>query len=326
MAGTSDRSGSRLAFRGAPAHIRVPATSANLGAGFDALGLALGMHDDVVARIGDDGVHVDVAGEGEGDVPRDDSHLVIQAMRAAFDRMGEQPRGIELSCANRIPHGRGLGSSSAAICAGIELARALVLGGAEMLPGAEALSLASELEGHPDNVAACLLGGLTVAWTEGGAGVEGASGSVDGRAARAVRLDPAPGITAAVLIPDATASTHAVRGLLPREVPFADAVHNSGRAALAVAALLHRPDALLAATEDRLHQPYRAAAMPESAELVGALRARGLPAMISGAGPTVIVLTAEAASAAAALAAAPAGWRALHLPIERAGAQIIKDS
>lgn len=326
----------RLAFRGAPAHVRVPATSANLGAGFDALGIALGLHDDVVARIGDDGVRVDVAGEGERDVPRDESHLVVQAMRAAFERMGEQPRGIELSCANRIPHGRGLGSSSAAICAGIVLARALVLGGDRLLPDEQALSLASAMEGHPDNVAACLLGGLTIAWTEAGpaagssaaghpAGAEAREGA-GSSAARAVRLDPAAGIGAAVLIPESTASTHAVRGLLPADVPFADAAHNAGRAALAIAALLGRPDALLAATEDRLHQPYRASAMPESAQLVARLRAAGIPAMISGAGPTVIVLTDDAGSLAAALAAAPAGWRALSLPVERSGARIVKDS
>ncbi|MDR1998991.1 MAG: homoserine kinase, partial [Frankiaceae bacterium] len=166
MARTTGRGGARLAFRGAPVHVRAPASSANLGAGFDCLGIALGLHDDLVARIGDDGLHIDVAGEGERDVPRGESHLVVRAMRAAFDRMGEQPRGIELSCANRIPHARGLGSSSAAICAGIVLARSLVLGGDQLLPDSAALSLACELEGHPDNVAACLLGGLTIAWTE----------------------------------------------------------------------------------------------------------------------------------------------------------------
>ncbi len=154
----------RPAFRGGAAHVRVPATSANLGPGFDSLGLALELHDDVVAVIGEDGVLVDVAGEGADEVPRTEKNLVVSSMRATFDELGGQPRGIEVSCANRIPHGRGLGSSAAAITAGVLLARALVLGGEQALPMPAVLDLASRLEGHPDNVAACLLGGLTVAW------------------------------------------------------------------------------------------------------------------------------------------------------------------
>src|ERR1700760_4149221 len=144
-------------FRAGPVHVRTPATSANLGPGFDALGLALDLFDDVVAAVTDDGLSVDVAGEGEA-LARDENHLVVRAMRATFDRLGGQPRGLELSCANRIPHGRGLGSSAAAIVAGVLLARALVLGGAQALSLADVLGLASRLEGHPDNVAACLLG------------------------------------------------------------------------------------------------------------------------------------------------------------------------
>src|SRR6201996_3466331 len=146
----------RPAFRGGAVHVRVPATSANLGPGFDALGLALELVDDLVARIGEDGLAIDVAGEGET-LPRDEAHLVVKAMRATFDRLGGQPRGLELSCANRIPHGRGLGSSASAIVAGVLLARSLVLGGEQQLGDADVLALASELEGHPDNVAACLL-------------------------------------------------------------------------------------------------------------------------------------------------------------------------
>jgi homoserine kinase len=139
------RTGPRPAFRGGAVHVRVPATSANLGPGFDALGLALALHDDVVARIGDEGVVIDVAGEGADEVPRDESHLLARTMQATFDVLGGQPHGIELSCANRIPHSRGLGSSAAAIVAGILLARALVLGGDERLPDDEVLDLASRL-------------------------------------------------------------------------------------------------------------------------------------------------------------------------------------
>ena len=304
--------GPRPAFRGAPAHVRVPATSANLGPGFDSFGLALGRYDDVIARIGEDGAQVDVAGEGAGDVPLGEDHLIVRSMRAAFDLMGGQPRGIELVCANRIPHGRGLGSSSAAICAGILLARALVLGGEDLLPDDRLLPLANELEGHPDNVAACLLGGMTIAWTDAGT-------------AHAVRLAPDPSIRVLAFIPQTTASTKAVRGLLPAQVPYADAVFNTARAALLVAAMTGSPAALLAATDDRLHQPYRAPAMPESARLVAELRADGIAAMISGAGPSVLALTPDPAVAAAALAATPEGWASEDLAVDAAGARVVVD-
>src|SRR5881398_120060 len=157
----------RSTFRAAPIRVRVPATSANLGPGFDAFGLALSLYDDVVVRVTDEpGLTVDVAGMGAATVARNARNLVVRAMRATFDRLGGRPSGLELVCANRIPHGRGLGSSAAAIVAGIVAARALVAGGAERLDDAAALALAAEIEGHPDNVAACLLGGLTLAWSD----------------------------------------------------------------------------------------------------------------------------------------------------------------
>lgn len=312
-AGRSSRAaGPRPAFRGAPAHVRVPATSANLGPGFDSFGLALARFDDVIARIGEDGAQVDVAGEGAGDVPLGEDHLIVRSMRAAFDLMGGQPRGIDLVCANRIPHGRGLGSSSAAICAGILLARALVLGGEDLLPDRQLLPLASELEGHPDNVAACLLGGMTIAWTDDGT-------------AHAVRLAPDPAIRVLAFIPRNTSSTKAARGLLPELVPFADAVFNTSRAALLVAAMTGSPEALLTATDDRLHQPYRIDAMPESAQLVAVLRAEGIAAMISGAGPSVLALTPDPATAAAALAWTPAGWASEDLAVDADGARIMAE-
>jgi homoserine kinase len=281
-----------------------------LGPGFDSFGLALARYDDVIARIGEDGAQVDVAGEGAGDVPLGEDHLIVRSMRAAFDVMGGQPRGIDLVCANRIPHGRGLGSSSAAICAGILLARALVLGGEDLFPDSQLLPLANELEGHPDNVAACLLGGMTIAWTDNGA-------------AHAVRLVPDPSIRVLAFIPQTTASTKAARGLLPDRVPFADAVFNTSRAALLVAAMTGRPDALLSATDDRLHQTYRASVMPESARLVAALRAEAIPAMISGAGPSVLALTADAAMVGTALALTPPGWASEDLAVDADGARVI---
>lgn len=297
------------AFRAGAVHVRVPATSANLGPGFDALGLALDLHDDIVARVADDGLAVDIAGEGE-DLPRDESHLVVRAMRTAFGRLGGQPRGLELACANRIPHGRGLGSSAAAISAGILLARALVVGGDHMLPAADVLALADETEGHPDNVAACLLGALTVAWRD-----------ADG--ARAVRLEVDGTIRPVVLVPPVQASTEQARELLPESVPHADAAFAAGRAALLVAALTAAPAELFAATEDRLHQRYREPAMPASAALVAALRTDGLPAVISGAGPSVLVLARGAGEAAEVAAHAPEGWQVHELAVDGAGAHVV---
>lgn len=297
------------AFRGGAAHVRVPATSANLGPGFDALGLALSLHDDVVARVGDDGLAVDIAGEG-ADLPRDDTHLVVRAMRAAFERLGGQPRGIELSCANRIPHSRGLGSSAAAIVAGVVLARTLVLGGDRALPDDELLALANEIEGHPDNVAACLLGGLTVAW-------------IDGGAARAVGLNCDPAIRPVLLVPPFAASTEQARGLLPATVPHGDAAFAAGRSALLVAALTGSPAALLDATEDRLHQQYRVPAMPQSAEVVAALREAGLAAVISGAGPTVLVLARDDLEVERVAAFVPEKWDNLSVDVDTAGAHVV---
>lgn len=299
---------SKPAFRAGAVHVRVPATSANLGPGFDSLGLALALYDDVVARVADDGLAVDIAGEGE-DLPRDESHLLVRAMRATFARLGGQPRGLELSCANRIPHGRGLGSSAAAICAGILLARTLAVGGEHALSAGDALALADELEGHPDNVAACLGGGLTVAWREDGV-------------ARAVRLDCAP-LRPVVAIPPFEASTAQARDLLPQTVSHSDAAFAAGRAALLIAAMTSEPDALLAATEDRLHQQYRAPAMPDSAALVAALRADGLPAVISGAGPSVLVLARDDEQVGAVGARVPPGWQARELQIDARGAHVV---
>lgn len=296
-------------FRAGAVHVRVPATSANLGPGFDAVGLALSLHDDAVARVGDDGLAIDIAGEG-AELPRDDTHLVVRSMRAAFDRLGGQPRGIELTCTNRIPHSRGLGSSAAAIIAGLVLARALVLDGERALPEHELLALAGEIEGHPDNVAACLLGGLTLAWTDGGA-------------SRAVRLDCDPAIRPVALVPPFSASTEQARGLLPASVPHADAAFTAGRSALLVAALTGSPEALVAATEDRLHQQYRMPAMPQSAELVAHLRVAGLAAVISGAGPTVLVLARDDREVERLAALTPEEWECLVLAVDTSGAHVV---
>jgi homoserine kinase len=298
---------SRPEFVAASVRVQVPATSANLGPGFDALGLALALHDDVAARILERGLEVVASGEGSAEVPRDETHLIVRAMRRTFDELGGQPAGLALDCRNRIPHSRGLGSSAAAIVAGVLLARALVADGTDRLSDGAVLGVAADLEGHPDNVAACLLGGLTVAWLRDGA-------------ARAVRRDVDPAIVPVVFVPPFTASTELARGLLPATLPHADAAFAAGRAALLVAALTGTPQALFDATEDRLHQAYRAPAMPKSAALVARLRADDHPAVISGAGPTVLVLARGQVEADDVLATAPAEWAARVLPVAAAGA------
>jgi homoserine kinase len=270
---------SRPVFRAAPTRVRVPATSANLGPGFDSFGLALGRYDDLVAQVVDEpGVRVDIGGEGADSLPRDHKHLIAKVMRQAFDAMGGQPRGLDLVCANRIPHKRGLGSSAAAIVGGLTLARSLVVGGEDLLPDERVLSMAAAIEGHPDNVAACLLGGFTVSWMEQDE-------------ARAIRLPVHPEIRPVALIPATTASTRRARGLLPEQIAHADAAFTAARAGLLVHALTREPSLLLTATDERIHQQQRREAFPRSVEIVRKLRDHGLPATISGAGPTVLVLS-----------------------------------
>ncbi|MUL40061.1 homoserine kinase [Streptomonospora sp. PA3] len=268
--------------RPAGVHVRTPATSANLGPGFDALGLALGLYDEADVRITGDGrVVVDIEGEGAGEVPLDASHLVVRAMRATFEAAGEPLPGLHLRCTNRIPHGRGLGSSAAAIVTGVIAATALLSGGgpaAGRLDRDRVFRLAADIEGHPDNVAPCVYGGFTVAW-------RGAGGW------RATGVAPSPRLRPVVCIPRERLSTEQARGLLPPTVPHADAAFTAGRAALLVAAVSGHPELLLEATEDRLHEDYRRPAMPESLRIARELREHeGLAAVVSGAGPTVLVL------------------------------------
>ncbi|WP_408898988.1 homoserine kinase [Nocardioides sp. R1-1] len=299
-----------MTFVEGPVRVRVPATSANLGPGFDTLGLALDLHDRLEAEVTAGGLTVEVSGYGEGEVPLDERHLVVRAMRATFDRLGKQPDGLRLSCTNVIPHARGLGSSSAAIVAGVWLARELVAGGRLLLDDDALLDLAARLEGHPDNVAPALLGGFVISGQD-------ADGSF-----WAVPCGVDPRVGAVVYVPTTPVATEAARGLLPAAVPHADAAANAGRAALLVAALSGRPEELLRATEDRLHQEYRRPAMPASLALVEALRGDGVPAVISGAGPTVLAFTDGPGSATTAslLARCPDGWGAHALAVDGTGA------
>jgi len=297
-------------FVGGAVGVRVPATSANLGPGFDALGLALGLADTVTVEVTGGGLQIEVGGEGADYVPRDDRHLVVRALRATFDVLGGQPAGLRLTCVNGLPHSKGLGSSAAAIVAGVLAARALVADGEQRLDDGAVLGLCDRIEGHPDNVAACLMGGLTIAWRDEDLG------------ARAARLEPHSDLAPMVCIPATRSSTAAARGVLPAQVPFADAAFTGSRSALLVAALTERPDLLLAATEDRLHQQYRAAAAPASAGLVASLRAYGIAAAISGAGPTVLALPATVADAGHIRQLTPAEFTVRELPVDRGGAQV----
>lgn len=293
--------------------VRVPATSANLGPGFDALGLALAYHDVLEVRaIGSSDVRVDVTGEGAGEVPDDERHLVVRALRIALDHVGAPQTGLHLTCTNAIPHGRGMGSSAAAVVAGLLAARMLVADPSG-LDDATILALATELEGHPDNAAPAIYGGATVAWSR----LEGGP--------QAARLQIHPGIEPTLVVPVTRLATRAARGVLPATVPHADAAFNAGRAALLVHALAQEPTLLFDATEDRLHQEYRSGVMASTWELVRGLREQGIAATVSGAGPTVLALhpVADRERVAAAVDELVGGsprWRALQPGVDSVGA------
>jgi homoserine kinase len=297
----------------APVRVRVPATSANLGPAFDCAGLALTCHDVLEFAVAPAGLAVEISGVGAGELPTDESHLVVRAFRAACAELDWSPPGLRVVAENAIPQGRGMGSSAAAVVAG-------VLGAWALCPDVDTidtdavLRLVTELEGHPDNVAACLFGSATLSWdTE--------------RGPIADTLPVAPGIAPVVLVPETTLSTHVARELLPDVVPHADAAYNAGRAAMLVHALTREPSLLLEATDDRLHQRQRAAAMPGSLALMDRLRAAGFPAVVSGAGPSLLVLTRrDGGPDAAALAAlVPDGWRRLDLEVDTVGAGVVPD-
>jgi homoserine kinase len=294
--------------------VRVPGSSANLGPGFDSLGLALGLHDEIEVCVAPDGLDVDVEGEGAGAVPCDEGHLVVKAMRTAWNVIGDAPPGIRMRCHNAIPHSRGLGSSAAAAVAGA--VAAIVLSGRDVeLERSTILQVAAGMEGHADNAAASLLGGFVVTWSA----PQPASGNFSQRF-HAVRLEAHPGIRPVALVAGSKSLTSITRGLLPERVPLVDAAFTGSRAALAVVAFTQRPELLLPATEDRLHQGYRRPAYPGSADLVDALRKRGVPAAISGAGPTVLALMTGDDALPADLHLD--GFTVLPLPVDTMGTRV----
>ena len=261
----------------------VAASSANLGPGFDSLGLALSLYDEIIVETTESGLTVQVEGEGAGHVPLDATHLVVRAIQHGLQATGVTAPGLNVLCRNDIPHSRGLGSSASAVVGGLAIVNGLVTQlGSAPLAESEMIQLASEFEGHPDNASAAVLGGAVVSWTEH----EGVLPRYSG-----VPLRLHPDIHLFPAIPEERSSTAETRVLLPDHVSHIDARFNVSRAALLVVALTERPDLLMEATEDVLHQPQRAAAMPASAEYLRILRRCGVSAVLSGAGPAVIALS-----------------------------------
>jgi len=298
--------------------VKVPGTSANLGPGYDSLGLALSIYDTLtVETLGTGELEFELSGEGADTLPRDASHLVVRAIDLALDRLGFQRSGLKITAVNVNPHGRGLGSSASAVVAAVTAANALVP--EESRQDRDwILQLTSEIEGHPDNVAPAIFGGLALSWQ-------------DSEQYSSTRADVAPDVIPVVAVPDYELSTETARGLLPASVGHHAAAMNSGRAALLIHALTAQPEFLLPGTEDYLHQSYRAQAMRPSADLISALRSAGHAAVVSGAGPTVMVLAngeREAATVAEFIGAFTAantpdvGWRVMTLAVDVQGARV----
>ena len=287
--------------------VKVPASSANLGPGFDTLGLALGLYDTVDVEVIPQGLEVEIFGEGEDDLPRDGSHLVVKAIRAGLKAADVDVPGLRVVCHNNIPQSRGLGSSAAAAVAGVAAANGLA---GFPLDDAQVVQLSSAFEGHPDNAAASVLGNAVVSWTEI---------PVDGRTHpqyKAVSIPVHPSIRAFALVPAFHASTEAVRRVLPSDVTHVDARFNVSRCAVMTVALQHHPELLWEGTRDRLHQPYRADVLPVTAVWVNRLRNKGYAAYLSGAGPTCMVLTTgDGVDEKSLQDARDAGLRVMELPV-----------
>lgn len=292
---------------------QIPATTANLGPGFDCMGLSLAIFDTVsVEPAAADTDEIQIEGVGADTLPRDGSHMVLATMRGLFAQQGWEVPPIRLSCRNRIPHGQGLGSSASAIVAGLVTGKAFAATLGHDTSGADLVQIGSDMDGHPDNVAPCINGGLNVSWEDAGRwGV--------------AHLDPHPAIRAILAIPQTVLSTKVARGLIPETVPHRDAVRNSSRAALAIHAFTRDPSLLLPATEDYLHQRYRAEAYATSYALMERLRERGIAAAISGAGPAVIMfVTGDQQDSAilAEISAADGGFEMLPVGIDLGGARL----
>jgi len=298
--------------------VKVPATTANLGPGFDTLGLALSVYDELTVTVrATPGATVTVEGVGAGEVPTDESNLVVRSIAYTFAAYGIELPGLDLLARNSIPHSRGMGSSGAAIVSGIMAAKGLLEGIVE-IDAQGLLSLATALEGHPDNVAPALFGGLTIAW-------------MTPEGPRHKKLIVHRGVSPLVAVPvESHMSTALARSLQPESVPHEDAIFNVSRSALLIAALIQSPELLLAATEDKLHQSYRASAMPETDELIRVLRAHDLAAVVSGAGPSILVLGSDPSQRLQATELiekhSTTPWNCLLLAVDFRGATVVPHS
>ncbi|MEY3561259.1 MAG: hypothetical protein RL068_411 [Actinomycetota bacterium] len=295
--------------------VKIPATSANLGPGFDTLGMALSFYDEYAAEVIDSGLEIEVVGEGKGAIATDATNLIYSTIKFVFDKFSKTVPGLRITCHNNIPHGRGMGSSGAAVSGGVMLAAGLLRPEIE-LTEQQLLDFATELEGHPDNVAPALFGGLTIAWK-------------DETGPHHKKLTVHRGVSPLVLVPPNQMSTKLARSLQPESVPHTDAVFNVSRSALLVAALTQSPELMFAATEDRLHQNYRASAMPETSKLIERLRGEGHPAVVSGAGPSVLVLEVDPAKRVEAVKFVERefpNWLALPLAVDFKGASLERQS
>ncbi len=319
---------------GRAVRVRVPASSANLGPGFDSIGMALGVYDEYVAVVRTEpGLRIDIDGDPQG-VPGDERHLVYATMRRAWSELGvPTPEGLTLHCANTIRQGRGMGSSAAAIVAGVAAAHGLAAAqwtAWENAPGAadtlvdldlETVNdLAGRLEGHPDNASASVYGGATISWLDepGPPGDERTVGRVHSEA-----IPLHPDIEPLVAVPQVQLPTATARAVLPAQVPHPEAALNSARAGLLVLALSAQPRLLLPATREWLHQEQRRSSLGGAMEVVDELRCAGHAAVISGAGPSVLVLTADGDDAAAQVAALlPEQWRLLRPGVPDQGVRV----
>jgi homoserine kinase len=299
--------------------VRVPASSANIGPGFDSIGLALGIWDEIVVTVTEEpGLRIDVEGEGAGEVPADELNLIHRSMMAAWQELRvPSPDGLRVRCRNAVPHCRGLGSSATSIVAGVVAAQGLW----DIATGQDrdgefdrtfTNNLAAALEGHPDNSSASVFGGMTVSWTD-----DAVPGQI-----HTVPLEVSSQVIPLVFIPAAQLSTASARAVLPAQVSHVAAARNAGRAALLVEAVTARPDVLLAATREWLHQEQRRPAFPKSMAFLDLLRARGHAAVISGAGPSVLVLSTPAQLEDARAQGDRSVWQVLEPGIPVTGARL----
>ena len=299
---------------GRSVEVSVPATTANLGPGFDTLGMALTMGDRLSATVVEGtGITVEVHGVGEGEVPTDETNLIAKSLLHAFAAKGVKAPGLHLVAHNTIPHGRGLGSSGAAIVAGVMAAKGL-LEGFESFDASELLAIATEMEGHPDKIAPSLFGGLTIAW-------------MTDQGPKHKKLSVHRGVSLVVAVPqEASMSTQLARSLQPDTVPHQDAIFNLSRSALLIAALIQSPELLFEATEDKLHQTYRASAMQDTDDLLQKLRKQGFAAVVSGAGPSVLILCSDPSQRAevASIVESHGGgsWASHMLTVDERGATV----